>query len=52
MSKVEQSLEPEKPKKPYAPPRLTRLGSVRDLTFGPSGTVSDAVGGGKTKKTR
>lgn len=28
---------------PYTPPKLRRLGSVRDLTFGQTGSRSDLV---------
>lgn len=34
----------ESPKRPYEAPRLTRLGSVRDLTFGASGHMPDMFG--------
>jgi hypothetical protein len=30
---------------PYEPPRLTRVGSLRDLLAGASGRTCDAIGG-------
>ena len=37
-------------RKPYTKPELTRLGSVRDLTFGASGGKNDGVGAFKKTK--
>lgn len=37
-------------KKAYSSPKLTHLGSVRDLTFGPSGSHADASLGKKSVK--
>jgi len=34
-----------RPKKPYSPPTLTRLGKVSDLTGAGLGSRADAVGG-------
>jgi len=37
------------PKKAYVAPKLVHLGSVRDLTFGQSGSKSDGTLSKKTK---
>ncbi len=42
-----QPLEPNETKKAYTPPKLVRLGSVRDLTFGTS--IQPQPDGGFTK---
>jgi hypothetical protein len=36
-------------KRPYAPPRLRRLGSVRELTLGASMGMIELVGGRKMR---
>jgi hypothetical protein len=36
MESRENRVEPKDVRKPYAPPKLVRLGSVRELTFGTS----------------
>ena len=44
-------IEPEKPAtepKPYSPPKMVLLGSVRDLTLG-TGSYSTERSGGKAK---
>lgn len=46
MSRMDSPQAPKKaaPKKPYVAPKLVRLGSVRDLTFGTSkGTKGDGT---------
>lgn len=43
--------EQPKQKKPYKAPRLVRLGSVRELTAGATGSKTEAIGvksGGRT----
>lgn len=37
-------------RKPYTKPLLSHLGSVRDLTFGASGSTKDGVGAFKKTK--
>jgi hypothetical protein len=44
--------EPAKQRKPYTPPSLTLLGTVKDMTLGAGGSNTDGLGGQLSRPTR
>jgi len=40
---------PQKPKKPYAPPRLIRHGKFKDIVQGAGGSKNEPAGGNRSR---